>query len=319
MRLAIIFLIFGLNFYVAGANASSAPRLCLNFGCFYTRHDVNDGSGLISLYGREPTYDPNISNEEFERKYPIVFWNQDLHFIIIKEDVIKEDYVFKSLSQFFNGMYDLGILNHEPDLSFFRIVPIRGINLDHLSLGRSDHGYRRLEESKYNSKAFVYSDIMEYKLGLDLDNLNVYSSPFIPVSFRPNVFVIMHEQDISKPVRNEDYPRNLISGYKKQSYVLSSYYQYWSKRETGNFINCATTLYVDSVERDIVAALIYIRVHPGQQNASAQSMEQIKNCIPPLFGIRLTYDKSKPAFKSLIKLYDSNSKKPFLRLEDLMK
>ena len=73
MRFLILLGLISLSLYTPSAEASSAPRLCLDFGCFYTRHDVNDGSGVISLSGREPTSAPDISREEFEKNTQLYF------------------------------------------------------------------------------------------------------------------------------------------------------------------------------------------------------------------------------------------------------
>ena len=306
MRFLILLGLMSLSLYPLSVKASSAPRLCLDFGCFYTRHDVNDGSGVISLSGRDPTSALNISREEFEKKYPIVFWSQNLRFIAMKNHAVNSDYVLKLVEEFFSGIFELGILESKPKLPKFDSDSALKTDLESVSKGTQGQGYVEVGRSLYDKIAFfMYTNMLTFKLSSDLESLKLYSSPFIKSVFRPNVYIIFQDINYS-PI----YPENILNSYLSQKYVLSSQY---SVSGVGDF-SCTTTLYVDAVERDLLGAVISIGINPKQP----APISKIKDCIPSLFSIRLSYDKAKPAIQKLFRAKKDHLEKPFLRLEDLM-
>lgn len=306
MRFLFLLSLLSLSLYTSSAEASSAPRLCLDFGCFYTRHDVNDGSGIISLSGREATYAPDISREEFERKYPIVFWNQNLRFVAMKNHVVNSDYTIKLIEEFFSGIFELGILENKPKLSNFDFSSALKADLELISAGTQGQDYLEVGNSPYDKIAFfIYRNVLTFKLSSDLDKLKLYSSPFTKSPFRPNVFIIFQDKNYA-PI----YPENILNSYVSHKYVLSSQY---SDSGMGDF-SCTTTLYVDAVERDLLGAVISIGINPERH----APISKVRDCIPSLFSVRLPYDRAKPIIQKLFRAKKEDHEKPFVRLEDIL-
>lgn len=311
MRFEWIFLvILNVSLCAGSLEASTAPPLCLDFGCFYVRQETDKN---IRINGREATHSLNKNRQDADKKRPVVFWNQPLRFLIIKDDFLETEYTSKVLQQFFAAMYNVGILSKKTILPEWQFESARNADLKSLNEGNKKDEYYKLESKYFNLDFLIYPKLLTYKISSDLDGLEVTTSPN-----QPNVFIVIHETEIDRIIGTEDYPANILNGYIKQKYVLSNYHNYVSQRTSGNFFSCATTMYVDAVERDILAAVIYFRINPKtQQTVTMQSMEQINNCIPPLFSIPLLYEESGSIFKK-IRAYNIKALRNFLTIEDLM-
>ncbi len=291
---------------------SHAEDECLELSCFY----IPQGGMGIRGYAKK-AFPPDQRNY---KKFPLVFWGQDLKIIFVKENTVAASTAQKAVRDFISGINDLGLPREKinPDSYDFQLRSADKIDKDVLNFNARPADYFDLGKSKYrNLNISVYSYILNYNNSSELDFLEVKLSPSLleidpmsgqsrvtrkwithqydfPAPLGPNIFIFLNDDSISVTS-----PRNIHKTYENERYMLKGQI---------NLSGCKANHYVDSIERRFVTVLMYLSIERSSP----------KNCLPLLFGIPLTYQDATQAFDRLLKIQASDAREQPVRIEDLL-